>query len=148
MKILKDILETNVPHSYDLNPEFLKGVKINHPGHPEYGEIEILGWVKNKQNQSRRIISPEGISPCLNAFTHGYAHGYILDGNRVRQHTPREFFRLMGVDDENIDKIQETGMSITQQYKMAGNSIVVNVLEEVFKELFYKERKNPEKSLW
>lgn len=55
---------------------------------------------------------------------------------RIRKLTPRECFRLMGLRDTDIDKIQQTGISNTQQYKMAGNSIVVNVLEEIFRELF------------
>lgn len=135
MKRLKDILEKGVDDSYDLNPVLLEGVVINDESYPEYGTIEILGYVKNKQNQSRRIISPEGISPCLGAFTHGYAHGYIKDYDRVRRLTPREFFRLMGMEEEEINTIQETRISETQQYKLAGNSIVVNVLEDVFKRL-------------
>ena len=53
----------------------------------------------------------------------------------IRKLTPRECFRLMGMKDEDIDKIQSAGISNTQQYKMAGNSIVVNVLEEIFKKL-------------
>ena len=43
---------------------------------------------------------------------------------------------LMGMSDEDIDKIQAASISNTQQYKMAGNSIVVDVLEAIFKELF------------
>lgn len=54
----------------------------------------------------------------------------------IRRLTPRECFRLMGLKDNDIDKIQATGISDTQQYKMAGNSIVVNVLEVIFKNLF------------
>ena len=42
----------------------------------------------------------------------------------------------MGVSEEDIDKIQAAGISETQQYKMAGNSIVVPVLEGIFRELF------------
>ena len=42
----------------------------------------------------------------------------------------------MGLNDKNIDKIQMTKISDTQQYKLAGNSIVVPVLEEIFKNLF------------
>lgn len=42
----------------------------------------------------------------------------------------------MDVSDENINKIQNSGISKTQQYKMAGNSIVVNVLYFIFKNLF------------
>ena len=41
----------------------------------------------------------------------------------------------MGWNDERIDRAFEAGCSETQYYKMAGNSIVVNVLVEVFKSL-------------
>ena len=57
-------------------------------------------------------------------------------GGRIRKLTPRECFRLMNVDEANIDKIQAAGISETQQYKLAGNSIVVNVLAEIFRKLF------------
>lgn len=53
---------------------------------------------------------------------------------RIRKLTPRECFRLMGFSDSDFDKIK--GISNTQLYKMAGNSIVVNVLEGIFRELF------------
>lgn len=136
MKTLKDILENNVDTSYDINPNLLKGVIMKDEKYPKYGIIEILGYVKNRKNQSRRIMSPEGISPCLGAFTHGYAHGYIKDGERIRRHTPKEFFRLMGLEDKDIDVIQKENISETQQYKMAGNSIVIDVLVEIFEKLF------------
>ena len=55
---------------------------------------------------------------------------------RIRKLTARECFRLMGVSDADIDKIKESGVSESQQYKMAGNSIVVQVLEGIFTQLF------------
>lgn len=55
---------------------------------------------------------------------------------RIRKLTPRECFRLMGVDDADIDKIQASGISNSQQYKMAGNSIVVDVLYHIFRKMF------------
>lgn len=55
---------------------------------------------------------------------------------RIRKLTERECFRLMGVSETDIDKIQQSGVSRTQQYKMAGNSIVVDVLEHIFRKLF------------
>ena len=61
---------------------------------------------------------------------------------RIRKLTPRECFRLMGVSEENIDKIQNAGISKTQQYKMAGNSIVVDVLYYIFKKLFIDKKAN------
>lgn len=55
---------------------------------------------------------------------------------RIRKLTPRECFRLMGVSEKDIDNIQKSGISKTQQYKMAGNSIVVDVLYYIFKKMF------------
>lgn len=55
---------------------------------------------------------------------------------KIRKLTPKECFRLMGLTDNDIEKIQAAGVSDTQQYKMAGNSIVVDVLEAIFKNLF------------
>ena len=43
---------------------------------------------------------------------------------RIRKLTPRECFRLMGVNDADIDKMQEAGISNSGLYKLAGNSIV------------------------
>ena len=47
---------------------------------------------------------------------------------RIRKLTPRECFRLMDVDEHYIDTIQAVGISKSQQYKLAGNSIVVNCM--------------------
>lgn len=52
---------------------------------------------------------------------------------RIRKLTPLECFRLMGFSDEEFNRIK--GVSNTQLYKMAGNSIVVNVLEGIFNNL-------------
>lgn len=54
---------------------------------------------------------------------------------RIRKLTPKECFRLMGFDDSDVDILVENGISNSQLYKMAGNSIVVDVLEEIFVEL-------------
>ena len=86
---------------------------------------------------------------------------------RIRKLTPRECFRLMGVDDKDIDKIQaypfesliehpaysknerargmtdkekrekmKLSISNSSQYKLAGNSIVVDVLFHLFRKMF------------
>ena len=54
----------------------------------------------------------------------------------IRKLTPRECFRLMDVEDKDIDAIQDAGISNSQQYKLAGNSIVVNVLYHLFRKMF------------
>lgn len=55
---------------------------------------------------------------------------------RIRKLTPRECFRLMNLDDADIDKIQSTGISNSQQYKLAGNSIAIPCLYHLFRKLF------------
>lgn len=54
----------------------------------------------------------------------------------IRKLTPKECFRLMGFDDSDVDLLSKNGISNTQLYKMAGNSIVVNVLEFLFCQIF------------
>lgn len=72
-----------------------------------------------------------------NTITTVQKDNYVVERTyRIRKLTPRECFRLMGMNDDDIDKIQQTGISNTQQYKMAGNSICVPVLEYIFKNLF------------
>ena len=55
---------------------------------------------------------------------------------RIRKLTPRECFRLMDVEDADIDKMQESGLSNSAQYKLAGNSIVVSCLYHIFRKMF------------
>ena len=54
---------------------------------------------------------------------------------RVRKLTPLEYFRLMGFDDHDHAILVANNISNTQRYKMAGNSIVVNVLEHLFSQI-------------
>lgn len=57
--------------------------------------------------------------------------GYNL---RIRRLTPKECFRLMGVKDEDFNKIAKN-QSDSSLYHLAGDSIVVNVLVAIFKEV-------------
>ena len=83
------------------------------------------GWQDNKVGIK--------YTPTLRA---GNSNTFVYNDFRIRKLTPRECFRLMGLKDDDIDKIQQAGISNTQQYKMAGNSIVVDVLEVIFRNLF------------
>ena len=53
----------------------------------------------------------------------------------IRKLTPTECWRLMGFEDKDVSRAKSIGMSDSALYKQAGNSIVVNVLEEIFKKL-------------
>ena len=72
----------------------------------------------------------------------------IGENIRIRKLTPRECLRLMGWKDKEIDKIVAAKVSSTQMYRQAGNGIVVNVLEAVFRNmrLDNKISKNREES--
>ena len=58
----------------------------------------------------------------------------IYNQLRIRKLTPKECYRLMGFSDSDFDKASKFN-SNAQLYKQAGNSIVVNVLEAIFKQL-------------
>ena len=64
----------------------------------------------------------------------GENNGVVLNDLRIRKLTPRECFRLMGVKDEDFDKVAKN-QSDSSLYHLAGDSIVVNVLMAIFKEL-------------
>lgn len=113
-----------------------------------------------------RVYSIEGIAPCLNCNEggqrevkilqrgHGYAKGGFFDiapalttskwqDNNfavieywIRKLTPRECFRLMDVPEHHINRLLNAGISNSQLYKLAGNSIVVACLYHIFRKMF------------
>ena len=96
--------------------------------------------VAGEPTEQRLEINTNGTS---NTITTVQKDNYAIEESfRIRKLTPRECFRLMGMRDDDINKIQEAGISNTQQYKLAGNSIVVDVLEAIFKNLFKGVIKN------
>lgn len=72
----------------------------------------------------------------MNQLLQQAGDGAVTTNMRIRKLTPRECWRLMGFGDEDFDKAEAIPTSDTQLYKQAGNSIVVNVLEAVFRNLF------------
>lgn len=84
------------------------------------------------------------------SFPNGYGHGprthdesislntidkpSVKQNLRIRKLTPKECWRLMGFDDSDYEKASKVN-STTQLYKQAGNSIVVNVVMEILKNL-------------
>lgn len=96
--------------------------------------IEKVGQISNDGSQCGTVISDNGIAANLVAGTHGYANSHFATQYRIRKLTPREYGRLMGVSDEDIDKMAAVN-SNTQLYKQFGNSIVVDVMCAMFKNL-------------
>ena len=62
-----------------------------------------------------------------------------VDNYRIRKLTPLECWRLMGFYDGDFAKAKSSGVSDSQLYKQAGNSIVVNVLEGILRNLLLDE---------
>ena len=98
--------------------------------------------VENTEFQEGKVLNldtynqttNENISQCLTEPHHNTQR--LFDGYRIRKLTPKECWRLMGFDDEDFEKAAGVPTSNTQLYKQAGNSIVVNVLEKIFRNLF------------
>lgn len=104
----------------------------------EVVRIEKVGQISSNGSQCGTVVSDNDISANLVAGTHGYANSHIATQYRIRKLTPRECGRLMGVSDEDIDKMAAVN-SNTQLYKQFGNSIVVDVMCAMFKNLNIKQ---------
>lgn len=105
-----------------------KGYEEANPG--DYVNITYPG------SKTKRGRVGNGVAHTL---TCGDGNAVITENVRIRKLTPRECLRLMGWKDEQIDKIVAAKISGTQQYRQAGNGIVVQVLESIFKALFLGE---------
>lgn len=96
-----------------------------------YGIIEPLAY--DEQNGYIRkdgtvgTLTTDGSSPKHN--------NRVVEGVRIRKLTPKECWRLMGFDDTDFDKAAQHN-SNAQLYKQAGNSIVVDVLVAIFRNMF------------
>lgn len=66
-----------------------------------------------------------------NTITTVQKDNYIYVPNRLRKLTPKECWRLMGFEDRDIEKAENAGVSKTQLYHQAGNSIVVNCIQAI-----------------
>ena len=106
-------------------------------------KIITIGNYMPSNHSASKIISPDGITPTV-MENHGTVTATVQN-YRIRKLTPRECWRLMGVKDEQYNKLHD--ISNSQLYKLAGNSIVVDVLEAIFRNLFSPEKKEKEKQL-
>ena len=150
---LKDMLENEVDKKYYIKQEIsdklflnLKDKEMNDCISGGKGNLDskhakclcCVGMLDIKGNeQIRRVYADEGISPTLNTMQGGNRQPKILQENYIiRKLTPLECWRLMGFKDEQFYKAKSAGVSDSQLYKQAGNSICVPVLENIFKNLF------------
>src|SRR5699024_3664583 len=86
---------------------------------------------KKSSVQGTHVTYPEGNSHCLST-----AHKPMtVDGLRIRKLTPLECWRLQGFTDEQFYKAKNDGVSNSQLYKQAGNSVTVNVIDAIARKL-------------
>lgn len=96
--------------------------------------IIVTGNYSPSGHDASRIVDTEGLAPTVKE-NHGTVTAVEQQADfRIRKLTPRECWRLMDFDDEDFDKASKVN-SDSQLYKQAGNSIVVNCLYLIFKEL-------------
>lgn len=153
---LKDILEKEVADKYYLSDDKVSTLKRNsqNKGHT----INSSDWWGLNRNQTQNAIiaasrgryvkydgytgrrteqhleiNKQGTS---NTLTSVQKDNYVIEPPfRLRKLTPKECWRLMGCTDEDFHKAEAVN-SNTQLYKQAGNAIVVDVLEHLFRQLF------------
>lgn len=152
--VLKDLLEKEVDEKYYMNDKQVIPFKnstfnsrktrmqekdycdtlcardFKNPQCIQVGELVMKGY-----RIMKAVYSPESICPTLTTCGGGNTQAKIKDKNGVRKLVPLEYWRLMSFDDEDFYKAQSAGNSNSQLYKQAGNSIVVKVLEKIFKNL-------------
>ncbi|ORI39405.1 hypothetical protein BMR90_02175 [Leuconostoc mesenteroides subsp. cremoris] len=84
--------------------------------------------VRKSGIQGLDFTNPKGISGTL---TTNHPQNTWSKDYRIRKLTPRECWRLQAFPDELFDKAQQAGLSDSQLYKQAGNSVTVNVIEYI-----------------
>lgn len=113
------------------------------PKRTEFGKKVRKKYENKEINMSRHDMTTmeprnDGIS---NTLTSVQKDNLLVEPRyRIRKLTPRECFRLMGVDDEDIDKLMNASISNSQLYKCAGNSIVVDTLYHLFRKMFCEKQ--------
>ena len=120
-----------------------KGIKFN-AGNKEFcPRTDGLSNTLSTSTKDNMLAVPElrCIEGCM---VDKYGNRY-----RVRKLTPKECFRLMDVSDEDIKKMESSGVAKTNLYKLAGNSIVVACMFHIFRKLFVeKGNENPQLELF
>ena len=88
--------------------------------------------------QKNAYVGNGSISPSLTSAM-GQGGGHVpmpvYSNLRIRKLTPLECWRLQGFTDEQFYKAKDSGVSNSQLYKQAGNSVTVNVVDAIVKEL-------------
>ena len=97
----------------------------------EFSYKQVLDGDSSNKKDKFRIINAS-LSAINGQVTKLGSNQYL----RLRRSTPHEWFMLMGVPNDAIKKLISSGVPEAQLYKMAGNAIVVPVLEHLYATIF------------
>lgn len=122
-----------------LDEEYVKNLYVDRPDtyyngteDNQYSDKSIRLGIINKGGQGERIYSTKGIAITLSAYGGGVfakTGGYLVNGKPRKLH-PRECARIMGYPDT-----YKIAQSDNQAYKQFGNSVVIDVLQLIAKEI-------------
>ena len=118
---------------FTLTAQDRHGILIKEATSKGYAEAEVGDSVNLSHPNSKTRRGRVG-KQVANTLLTGESQGVIEPGFRIRKLTPRECWRLQGFPDWAFDKAQEVN-SNSQLYKQAGNSVTVNVIAAIAKEL-------------
>ena len=124
-------ISNDLPKEYDLSILVKNATK---KGYQEAYEGDSINLAYPNSKTRRGRVGEQVSQTLTTSDTMG-----VVKKLRIRKLTPKECWRLMGFDDEDFEKAQKVN-SNTQLYKQAGNSIVVNVLEAILKNLLLEKQ--------
>lgn len=137
-----DAIDISYPHSETRRGRVAKAMAHTLTTTQQQVVIEpkvVAGIGEKRSNGGRQWYQQDRIydDGCAISVTTAFHPYYAIDEPplRIRKLIPKECWRLMGFDDEDFLKAEKV-CSNNQLYHQAGNSIVVNVLMAIFKELF------------
>ena len=150
---LKDIIDYDVDDKYYLSEKMIKGIeKSNSKRIKVYGADTPCFKVHSlyprsgdpKKGGTGHLSKQDGTTYCIdtgNCQAIECVNGAgVKIQNKIRRLTPLECFRLQGFPDSFYYKCKEDGLSDTQLYKQAGNSMTVDVMAYLIKEILENEK--------
>lgn len=128
--IVEDFYKSRDAREYqDVSPTLRSeriGLKVKEP---------FIAASRGRGENNEQHLEPN-MTGSSNTLTSVQKDNYVVEpGFRIRKLTPKECWRLMGFKDASFDKAKGAGISNSQLYKQAGNSICVAVLEAILKNL-------------
>ena len=128
-----NILDDNGHKDYKFKPlDIVPTLRSQSHGNEPKVAIPVLTPERLHKRQNGRRFKTNG-EPMFTLNTQD-RHG-VDDGINIRKLTPRECWRLQGFPDWAFDRVRQAGLSDSQLYKQAGNSVTVPVIKAIAERL-------------